>query len=56
MKQGDRVRKRGQSSLGTVEKVVPLGIRVRWDDGVQPKTRPLLCSAQELELVSSGIS
>lgn len=49
MKPGDRVRKRGYPHLGTVERVAPLGVHVRWDDGPLAKERPTICSPRELE-------
>jgi hypothetical protein len=47
---GDRVRKRGLGFLGVVIAVVPLGVRVRWDDGSAARMRPSLCAPGELEL------
>lgn len=60
MRAGERVRKRGSGALGTVEEVYSekdyetMGtlywFRIKWDDGVKPKERPLYCSHKELEL------
>jgi hypothetical protein len=51
MKTGDRIRKRGFTAAGTIEKMDTTWATISWDDGVAPKERPRMCHVREIELL-----
>lgn len=51
MKSGIRVKKKGTSFEGVVDKTAALGVKVTWDLGVDPKTRPLWSNEKDLQLI-----